>query len=416
MAEGQRMTAAREAVEEMLRSEHADVLRESVAFMVRELIEAELAARIGAEHGERAPDRRAAQRNGYRYRDWDTRVGTIELAIPKLRRGSFMPSILEPRRRAEQALVAVVQEAYVNGVSTRKVDRLVEQLGLHGMSKDQVSRMCRGLDEQVRLFRERPLDGGAYPYLWLDAKVERVREPGGVRQKCVVIAKGVSRLGHQEIVGFDVGETETEAFWREFLRGLRARGLDGVQLVISDAHAGLKNAIAQVLGAPWQRCTVHFLRDMLGHVNRAQQPLISGAIRGIFNAATQTEARERLATVVDQLAAPAPKVARLLEDAESDLLAFYEFPEEHWRKLRSTNPLERLNREIGRRSDVVGIFPNDQALIRLVGALLLEQNDEWLVGRRYLSEASMTKVLAFGQESQSRKKEEEKLNALPVAA
>ena len=415
MAEGQRMTTAREAVEQMLQSEHGDVLRESVAFMVRELIEAELAQQIGAEHGERAPERRMAQRNGYRYRGWDTRVGTIELAIPKLRRGSFMPSILEPRRRAEQALVAVVQEAYVNGVSTRKVDRLVEQLGLQGMSKDQVSRMCRGLDEQVRLFRERPLDGGAYPYLWLDAKVERVREPGGVRQKCVVIAKGVSRLGHQEIVGFDVGETETEAFWREFLRGLRARGLDGVQLVISDAHAGLKNAIAQVLGAPWQRCTVHFLRDMLGHVSRAQQPLISGAIRGIFNAASHVEARERLATVVDQLAAPAPKVARLLEDAESDLLAFYEFPEEHWRKLRSTNPLERLNREIGRRSDVVGIFPNDQALIRLVGALLLEQNDEWLVGRRYLSEASMTKVLASGQESPSKEKEKE-VNALPIAA
>ena len=415
MAEGHRMTAAREAVEEMLRSEHGDVLRESVAFMVRELIEAELAQRIGAEHGERAPERRTAQRNGYRYREWDTRVGTIELAIPKLRRGSFMPSILEPRRRAEQALVAVVQEAYVNGVSTRKVDRLVEQLGLAGMSKDQVSRLCRGLDEQVRLFRERPLDGGAYPYLWLDAKVERVREPGGVRQKCVVIAKGVSRLGHQEIVGFDVGETETEAFWREFLRGLRARGLDGVRLVISDAHSGLKNAIAQVLGAPWQRCTVHFLRDMLGHVCKAQQPLISGAIRGIFNAANQQEARERLAAVVDQLAGPAPKVARLLEDAEPDLLAFYAFPEEHWRKLRSTNPLERLNREIGRRSDVVGIFPNDASLIRLVGALLLEQNDEWLVGRRYLSEASMAKVLAFGQESLSQKQDLE-VSALPVAA
>jgi transposase-like protein len=408
------MTAAREAVEGMLRSDHADVLRESVAFMVRELIEAELAARIGAEHGERAPERRTTQRNGYRYRDWDTRVGTIELAIPKLRRGSFMPSILEPRRRAEQALVAVVQEAYVNGVSTRKVDRLVEQLGLHGMSKDQVSRLCRGLDEQVRLFRERPLDGGQYPYLWLDAKIERVREPGGVRHKCVVIAKGVSRLGHQEIVGFDVGEAETEAFWREFLRGLRARGLDGVRLVVSDAHQGLKNAIAQVLGAPWQRCTVHFLRDMLGHVGRAQQPLISGAIRGIFNAASQVEARERLAAVVDQLAAPAPKVARLLEDAEADLLAFYAFPEEHWRKLRSTNPLERLNREIGRRSDVVGIFPNDASLIRLVGALLVEQNDEWLVGRRYLSEASMAKVLAFGQESLNQEKQE--VNALPLAA
>jgi putative transposase len=399
MAEGQRMTAAREAVEAMLRSDHADVLRESVAFMVRELVEAELAQHVGAEHGERAPGRRLAQRNGYRYRDWDTRVGTIELAIPKLRRGSFMPSFLEPRRRAEQALVAVVQEAYVNGVSTRKVDRLVEQLGLQGMSKDQVSRLCRGLDEQVQVFRDRPLDGGEYPYLWLDAKLERVREPGGVRQKCLVIAKGVSAAGRQEIVGFDVGEAETEAFWREFLRSLRARGLSGVRLVVSDAHPGLKAAIAQVLGAPWQRCTVHFLRDMLGHVAKAQQPLVSGAIRGIFNATSQTEARERLATVVGQLAAVAPKVARLLDDAEPDLLAFYAFPAEHWTKLRSTNPLERLNREIARRSDVVGIFPNDAALIRLAGALLIEQADEWLVGRRYLSEQSMTKVLAFGPES-----------------
>jgi putative transposase len=415
MAEGQRMTAAREAVEQMLQSEHADVLRESIAFMVRELIEAELAARIGAEHGERAPERRTAQRNGYRLRDWDTRVGTIELAIPKLRRGSFMPSILEPRRRAEQALVAVVQEAYVNGVSTRKVDRLVEQLGLHGMSKDHVGRLCRGLDEQVRLFRERPLDGGAYPYLWLDAKIERVRERGGVRQKCLVIAKGVSACGRQEIIGFDVGESETEAFWREFLRGLRARGLTGVRLVVSDAHQGLKNAIAQVLGAPWQRCTVHFLRDMLGHVGKAQQPLISGAIRGIFTATSGVDARERLAQVVEQLAGPAPKVAQLLEDAEVDLLAYYAFPAEHWSKLRSTNPLERLNREIGRRSDVVGIFPNDAALIRLAGALLIEQNDEWLVGRRYLSEASMAKVLAFGQEHIDQENKEE-VSELPIAA
>jgi len=304
---------------------------------------------LGAEHGERAPERRTAQRNGYRRRQWDTRVGTLELAIPKLRQGSFMPSILEPRRRAEQALVAVVQEAYVNGVSTRKVDRLVEQMGLHGMSKDQVSRLCRGLDEQVAVFRERPLEA-AYLYLWLDAKVERVREPGGVRQKCLVIAYGVHETGRREVLGLDVGEAETESFWREFLRSLRARGLTGVRLVVSDAHAGLKAAIAQVLGAPWQRCTVHFTRDMLGHVNRAQQPLVSGAIRGVFSATSPTEARERLAGVVEQLARVAPKVARLLEDAEADLLAFYAFPAEHWSKLRSTNPLERVNREIGRRS------------------------------------------------------------------
>jgi putative transposase len=287
------------------------------------------------------------------------------------------------------------EEAYVNGVSTRKVDRLVQQLGLHHLGKDQVSRLCRGLDEQVRVFRERPLEG-AYPYLWLDAKVERVREPGGVRHKALVIAYGVHHSGRREVIGLDVGEAETEAFWREFLRSLRARGLDGVKLAVSDAHAGLKQAIAQVLGCPWQRCTVHFLRDMLGHVTRAQQPLVSGAIRGIFTATSAAEARARLGQVVEQLRPHAPKVARLLEDAEADLLAFYAFPAEHWPKLRSTNPLERVNREIGRRSDVVGIFPNDAALLRLAGMLLLEQNDEWLVGRRYLSETSLALVIASG--------------------
>jgi transposase-like protein len=261
------------------------------------------------------------------------------------------------------------------------------------MSKDQVSRLCRGLDEQVSVFRERPLEG-AYPYLWLDAKVERVREPGGVRHKALVIAYGVHHSGRREVVGLDVGEAETEAFWRGFLRSLRARGLEGVQLVISDAHTGLHTAISKVFGCPWQRCTVHFLRDMLGHVPRAQQPLVSGAIRQIFTAASATEARQRLGQVADQLRPHAAKVARLLEDAEADLLAFYEFPAEHWSKLRSTNPLERVNREIGRRTDVVGIFPNDAALLRLAGMLLLEQNDEWLVGRRYLSETSMALVLA----------------------
>src|SRR6266540_6208748 len=280
MAEDGRMTAA-QAVDKLMGSEHADVIRESVAFMVDALMEAEVSAMIGAEFGERAPERRTSQRNGYRPREWDTRVGAIELAIPKLRSGpGYFPSFLEPRRRAEQALVAVVQEAYVNGVSTRKVDRLVEQMGLHHLGKDQVSRLCRGLDTQVKVFRERPLEG-AYPYLWLDAKIERVREPGGVRHKALVVAYGVHASGRREVIGLDVGEAETQAFWRQFLRSLRARGLDGVRLCISDAHQGLKNAIAQVLGCPWQRCTVHFLRDMLGHVSRAQQPLVCGAIRGI---------------------------------------------------------------------------------------------------------------------------------------
>jgi transposase-like protein len=322
---------------------------------------------------------------------WDTRVGQIELAIPKLRSGSYFPSFLQPRRRAEQALVAVVQEAYVNGVSTRKVDRLVEQMGVH-MSKDQVSRLCRGLDEQVQAFRERPLEG-RYPYVWLDGKVERVRERGGVRQKCLVIAYAVHETGRREVIGLDVGEAETEAFWREFLRSLRARGLTGVRLCVSDCHEGLKNAIAQVLGTPWQRCTVHFLRNMLGHCAKSQQPMISAAIRGIFAADTGQQARERLTEVVERIEPVAPKVAQLLLDAEEDLLGFYAFPREHWSKLRSTNPLERVNREIGRRSDVVGIFPNDAALIRLAGMLLIEQSDEWLVARRYLSQESLSAIL-----------------------
>jgi putative transposase len=390
MAEDRRMTAA-QVVDKLMGSEHVDVVRESVAWVVAELMEAEVAGQIGAELGEIAPDR-VTQRNGYRPRAWQTRAGEIELAIPKLRSGSYFPSFLEPRKRSEQALVAVVQEAYVNGVSTRKVDRLVEQLGISGMSKDQVSRLCRGLDEQVRVFRERPLEG-RYPYVWLDGKIEKVRERGAVRQKCLVIAYAVHETGRREVIGLDVGEAETEAFWREFLRSLRARGLRGVRLCVSDCHDGLRAAIGQVLGCPWQRCTVHFLRNMLGHCAKSQQPMISAAIRGIFQASSGQEARERLAEVLERLEPVAPKVAQLLLDAEADLLGFYSLPREHWTKLRSTNPLERVNREIGRRTDVVGIFPNDAALIRLAGSLLVEQNDEWLVSRRYLSQESLLSVL-----------------------
>jgi len=381
-----------ELVRKLMGDEHADVLRETLAWFVRELMEAEVTQQIGAGLHEKAPER-TTHRNGYRERSWQTRAGEVELAIPRLRSGSYFPSFLEPRSRSEKALVAVIQEAYVNGVSTRKVERLVTQLGLSGMSKSAVSRLCAGLDEQVRLFRERPLEG-AYPYLWLDAKVEKVREPGGVRHKALVVAYGVHETGRREVIGIDVGEAETEAFWREFLRSLRARGLSGVQLCVSDAHEGLKAAIAKVLSCPWQRCTVHFLRDMLGHCSKAQQPMIAAAIRQIFAAEDAVEARERLAGVAAALEQSAPKVARLLAAAEEELLAFMAFPAEHWSKLRSTNPLERVNREIGRRSDVVGIYPNDAALVRLAGALLIEQNDEWLVGRRYLSEESLQAVLA----------------------
>jgi len=381
-----------ELVRKLMGDEHADVLRETLAWFVSELMEAEVTQQVGAGLHEKSPAR-TAHRNGYRERAWQTRAGEIELAIPRLRAGSYFPSFLEPRSRSEKALVAVIQEAYVNGVSTRKVDRLVTQLGLSGISKSAVSRLCAGLDEQVRCFRERPLEG-AYPYLWLDAKVERVREPGGVRHKALVVAYGVHETGRREVIGIDVGEAETEAFWREFLRSLRARGLAGVQLCVSDAHEGLKHAIAKVLGCPWQRCTVHFLRDMLGHCSKAQQPLVATAIRQIFAAESGEEARERLAGVATALERSAPKVAHLLAGAEEELLAFMAFPAEHWSKLRSTNPLERVNREIGRRSDVVGIYPNDAALVRLAGALLIEQNDEWLVGRRYLSEESLQAVLA----------------------
>jgi len=398
-----------ELVRKLMGDDHADVLRESLAWFVRELMEVEVATQIGADLHEKSAER-TTHRNGYRERLWQTRAGSVELAIPRLRAGSYFPSFLEPRSRSEKALVAVIQEAYVNGVSTRKVERLVTQLGLSGISKSAVSRLCAGLDEQVRIFRERPLEG-AYPYLWLDAKVEKVREPGGVRHKALVIAYGVHETGRREVIGIDVGEAETEAFWREFLRGLRARGLSGVQLCVSDAHEGLKTAIAKVLGAPWQRCTVHFLRDMLGHCGKAQQPLVSGAIRQIFAAEDAGEAGERLAEVAGVLAESAPKVARLLLAAEEELLAFMAFPAEHWPKLRSTNPLERVNREIGRRSDVVGIYPNDASLIRLAGALLLEQNDEWLVSRRYLSEESLQAVLTRPVE-RARARE---VSALPAA-
>jgi len=381
-----------ELVRKLMGDEQADVLRETLAWFVGELMEAEVAGQIGAGLHERSPER-TTHRNGDRERTWQTRAGDIELAIPRLRSGSYFPSFLEPRSRSEKALVAVIQEAYVNGVSTRKVDRLVTQLGLSGISKSAVSRLCAGLDEQVQIFRERPLEG-SYPYLWLDAKVERVREPGGVRHKALVVAYGVHETGRREVIGIDVGEAETESFWREFLRSLRVRGLSGVQLCVSDAHEGLKGAIAKVLGCPWQRCTVHFLRDMLGHCGKAQQPMIATAIRQIFAAEDALEARERLAGVAAALEQTAPKVARLLLEAEEELLSFMAFPKEHWSKLRSTNPLERVNREIGRRSDVVGIYPNDAALVRLAGSLLIEQNDEWLVGRRYLSEESLQAMLA----------------------
>jgi putative transposase len=389
MAESHRMTAD-EVVAKLMSGEHADFLRESLRWVVGQLMEGEVSELVGAAWGERTEDR-ATHRNGYRRRRWDTRAGEIELQIPKLRRGSYFPSFLEPRRRSEQALLNVVQQAYVCGVSTRRVDQLVESLGLR-ISRSEVSRIAQGLDEHVEAFRGRPLEG-RYPYLWLDAKVEKVRDGGRVRRKCLVIAHGVHDTGRREVIGLDVGECETEAFWREFLRSLVARGLVGVQLAISDAHPGLKAAIAQVLGCAWQRCTVHFLRDCLGHARRDQQPMLAALIRPLFNQDGGEAARDQLSAAVAALEGKLDKVAALLEAAEEDILAFYAFPADHWRKLRSTNPLERLNREIGRRTDVVGIFPDDAALTRLATMLCIEQNDEWLVGRRYLSAGSMEPLL-----------------------
>jgi putative transposase len=338
------------------------------------LMEAEISTEIRAQRGEVSADR-ATHRNGYRERRWETRVGEIDLLVPRKRSGeAYFPSFLEPRRPAEQAIVSVVMEAYVNGVSTRKVDRLVEQLGIASMSKDRVSALCRALDERVEAFRGRPLEGD-YPYLWLDAKHLKVRDRGHVRSKALVVAYAVHETGRREVIGIDLGEVETEAFWVEFLRSLRSRGLGGVRLCVSDHHEGLKSAIARILACPWQRCTVHFVRNMQGHCRRSERGLVAAALREVFDAEGLEQARAHLTKVAERLRQPAPKIAELLEVAEEELLAFYRFPAAHWSKLRSTNPLERLNKEIGRRSDVVGIFPNDAAAIRLTGALLIEQND-----------------------------------------
>jgi putative transposase len=390
MAESQSMTSAG-VVAKALIEEHSDFLRESVAMIATEIMEAEIERQIGARRGE-VSEARSTHRNGYRQRPWATRVGEIELAVPRKRSGeSYFPSFLEPRKRSEKALLGVVMEAYVNGVSTRKVDHLVSELGIQ-MSKDQVSRICRELDGQVEAFRSRPLEG-AYPYLWLDAKHLKVRDSGHVRSKALMVAFAVHESGRREVIGIEIAESETEAGWAAFLRELRARGLNGVRLAVSDDHLGLKAAIAKVLGCPWQRCTVHFIRNMHGHCKKGQRNMVAAALREVFNAEDLTDAKERSASVIERLSGSVPKVAALLAEAEEDLLAFYRFPAAHWSKLRSTNNIERVNKEIARRSDVVGIFPNDRSVIRLVGALLIEQNDEWLLTRGYLSRESIGLVL-----------------------
>lgn len=362
-----------------------DVMREMVREVAEKLMGAEVDARCGADYGERSDDR-VNVRNGYRSRDWDTRVGSIDLAIPKLRKGSYFPNwLLEPRRRAERALAAVVVEAYVQGVSTRRVEDLVQTLGIDRMSKSQVSTLAKELDAVVRSFRERPLTG-RYQYVWLDALFLKCREAGRIVNLATLVAVGVHEDGQREVLGLDVVTGEDGAGWLAFLRSLKARGLRGVELVISDAHEGLKDAIASVLtGAAWQRCRTHMMRNLLVHVPKPAQAMVATLVRSIFMQPDAESARSQFARVVEQLMPKAPKVATLLRDAREDLLAFTAFPKEHWRQIWSNNPQERLNREIRRRTDVVGIFPNREAIIRLVGAVLCEMNDEWATVRRYMT-------------------------------
>ncbi len=375
-----------------------DFLRTAVKTMAEALMELEVAARLGADPHQRTPGR-LGYRNGHRSRDWDTRAGTIELDIPKLRRGSYFPDwLLEPRRRAERALVAVVQEAYVQGVSTRKVDALVRTLGLEGISKSEVSRLCAELDRGVKAFRERRLDEHRYPYLWLDARYEKVREGGRICSMAFLVAIAVNERGEREVVGCEVGAAESGALWTTFLRSLVARGLAGVVLVTSDAHTGLREAIgATLLGATWQRCRVHVLRDVLAHVPKTAQAMVAAFARTIFAQPDPAAAHAQLGQVAERLAPSFPKAAQTLLAAEADLLAYLAVPREHWSKVWSTNPLERLNRELARRTDVVGIFPNREALLRLGGSLLAEQHDEWLTStKRYLPQASLDRLLGGG--------------------
>ena len=368
-----------------------DFLREGVRVLSQALMEVEVSQQLGAERYERSAER-TGYRNGSREREWDTRVGTIPLRVPRVRDGGYVPSWLEPRKRAEQALVATVREAYVQGVSTRKVDDLVRALGLDGISKSQVSRLCQALDEEVERFRSRKLEGD-YPYLWLDATFVKVREGGRVVSQAVVIAIGVNADGQREVLGLDVGPSEDGAFWLRFLRSLVARGLSGVRLVSSDAHEGLTGAIAAVLqGASWQRCRVHFLRNVLGLVPKAAQEMVAATIRTVFAQPDPATAREAWRKVADSLRGRFPRVATLMDEAEDDVLAYTAFPREHWRQIWSNNPLERLNKEVKRRTDVVGIFPSQAAVIRLVGAVLSEQHDEWQVCRRYFSAESLAKL------------------------
>jgi putative transposase len=382
------MTDDRMALIELIeKGADGDLVRELLAFAAERMMELEVEARTGAPAGQRCPDR-LTHRNGYRERAWETRAGHIALAIPKLRKGSYLPTFLEPRRTAEKALTAVIQEAYVHGVSTRAVDDLVKAMGGSGLSKSQVSRLCEEIDERVSAFLSRPIEG-AWPYLWIDATYVKVREAGRIVSMAVIVAVGVNTDGRREVLGVATGASEAEPFWRAFLRSLADRGLRGVKLVVADAHKGLRAAAAKVFSATHQRCRVHWMRNALAHVAAKQRPAVVAMLKTILAQDSAEAAHAQWRQVADTLRERYPKLAELMDGAREDVLAYMAFPREHWPQIASTNPLERLNGEIKRRSDVIGIFPNDKAVVRLVGALMLEQNDEWAVCRRYMSLESL---------------------------
>jgi putative transposase len=360
-----------------------DVLRQMVQFMAQRLMEIDVEGRRGAGYDEKSAER-TNSRNGFRERTWETRAGTVDLKIPKLRQGSYFPEFLEPRRTAEKALTAVIQEAYIKGISTRSVDDLVKALGMSGVSKSQVSRLCVELDEQVGAFLNRTLEGD-WPYLWIDATYVKTREAGRIVSVAVIVAVGVNTEGQREVLGVKVGASEAEPFWTEFLRSLNRRGLRGVKLVISDSHEGIKAAASKVLKATWQRCRVHFMRNARAFANKTQRRMVSAAIGTVFVQDTPEAAKQQWRSVADQFREKMPKLAACMDEAENDVLAFMTLPRSHWAQIYSTNPLERLNAEIKRRTNVVGIFPNDGAITRLVGAMMLEQNDEWSLNRRYMT-------------------------------
>ncbi len=368
-----------------------DFVREMLAFAAERLMEAEVEARTGAAHGAREPGR-LVHRNGYRERPWETRVGRIDLDIPKLRKGSYLPSFLDPRRTAEKALTAVIQEAYVQGISTRSVDDLVKAMGSSGVTKSQVSRLVEEIDERVNAFLTRPIEG-EWPYVWIDATYIKAREGGRIVSTATIIAVGVNTDGRREVLGVATGPSEAEAFWTGFLRSLADRGLRGVKLVIADDHKGLRAAASRVFHATLQRCKVHWMRNALAHVTAQQRPAVAAMIKTIFVQDTAKAAHAQWKAVQDALRERgAAKLADMMEDAREDVLAYTTFPREHWPQISSTNPIERLNGEIKRRTNVVGIFPNDRAIVRLVGALMLEQNDEWAVSRRYMSLESLAPI------------------------